>query len=192
MNDHLINARQGEQWLRNYYFTRAAFSVAWFAVAFLLGAHSPVSATILLIGYPGWDALANYVDMRLSGGKTENSTQTINIVISLIATAAVLLDISADWNWTLGVFGLWAILAGLLQLGTAVRRWKQFGAQWAMVLSGAQSAVAGALFLSQAHTPLLTTITRIAGYAGVGALYFLISAMWLLVSAIRRQRVTTP
>ncbi len=104
----------------------------------------------------------------------------------------MLLDISADWNWTLGVFGLWAILAGLLQLGTAVRRWKQFGAQWAMVLSGAQSAVAGALFLSQAHTPLLTTITRIAGYAGVGALYFLISAMWLLVSAIRRQRVTTP
>ena len=125
--------------------------------------------------------------MRHSAGKAENSTQTINMVISLIATAAVLLHISADRNCTLGVFGLWVTLAGPLQLGTAVRRWEQFGAQWAMVLSGAQSAVAGALFLSQVHTPLLSTVTRIAGYAGVGALYFLFSAVWLLVSAIRRQ-----
>jgi uncharacterized membrane protein HdeD (DUF308 family) len=101
--------------------------------------------------------------MRHSAGKAENSTQTINMVISLIATAAVLLHISADRNCTLGVFGLWAILARQLQLGTAVRRGEQFGAQWAMVLSSTQSAVAGALFLSQAHTPLLSTITRIDG-----------------------------
>lgn len=30
-------------------------------------------------------------------------------------------------NWVLGVFGLWAILSGLLQLGTAVRRWESYG-----------------------------------------------------------------
>ena len=45
------------------------------------------------------------------------------------------------------IFGAWAILSGLLQLGTAVRRWKRFGAQWAMVLSGGQSALAGGFFI---------------------------------------------
>jgi hypothetical protein len=33
--------------------------IAWVVAAFLLGAHSPVSATLVLIGYPAWDALAN-------------------------------------------------------------------------------------------------------------------------------------
>ncbi len=90
-------------------------------------------------------------------------------------------------SWVLGVFGAWAILSGLLQFGTAIRRWKSFGAQWAMVLSGAQSALAGAFFISQAQMPAPPSIANVAGYAAVGAAYFLVSAVWLAVSDLRRK-----
>jgi uncharacterized membrane protein HdeD (DUF308 family) len=90
-------------------------------------------------------------------------------------------------NWVLGVFGAWAILSGLLQLGTAIRRWKSFGAQWAMVLSGGQSALAGGFFIFQATTPMSPSIANVAGYAGVGAIYFFVSAVWLTVSDWRRR-----
>lgn len=86
----------------------------------------------------------------------------------------------------LGIFGAWAILSGLLQLGTAVRRWKRFGAQWAMVLSGGQSALAGGFFIFQAAMPAVPSIANVAGYAAVGALYFLVSAVWLTVGTWRR------
>jgi uncharacterized membrane protein HdeD (DUF308 family) len=38
------------------------------------------------------------------------------------------------------VFGVWAILSGLFQLITAVRRWKSHGAQWIMILSTVKDA----------------------------------------------------
>eukprot|EP01031_Cornospumella_fuschlensis_P042948 gene42949-52483_t len=84
-----------------------------------------------------------------------------------------------NMNQVLGVFGAWAILSGLLQLGTALRRWKLSGAQWAMVLSGAQSALAGAFFIFQAQTPTVPSIATVTGYAGFGAFYFLVSALSL-------------
>ena len=111
----------------------------------------------------------------------------LNVVISLATTVAVLLALQVSMNWVLGVFGAWAILAGLLQLGTAVRRWKSYGAQWAMVLSGGQSALAGGFFIFQAATPMSPSIATVTGYAGVGAVYFLVSAVWLTVSEWRRR-----
>jgi len=75
----------------------------------------------------------------------------------------------------------------LLQLGTALYRWKSYGAQWAMILSGGQSALAGVLFIVQAQKPMPPSIGTIAGYAAVGAIYFLVSAVWLSVSASRRR-----
>ncbi len=85
------------------------------------------------------------------------------------------------------VFGVWAVLSGLLQLGTAVRRWKEFGAQWAMILSGAQSALAGGFFIVKAYEPAPDAIVKVAGYAAVGAIYFLASATWLSVNKTRRK-----
>jgi uncharacterized membrane protein HdeD (DUF308 family) len=87
----------------------------------------------------------------------------------------------------LAVFGAWAILSGLLQLGAGLKRWKRFGAQWAMVLSGAQSALAGAFFIFQAGLPAMPSIATVTGYAGFGAFYFLVSALWLSVGAARRR-----
>ena len=89
-------------------------------------------------------------------------------------------------NAVLGVFGVWAGLAGILQLATAVRRWKSVGAQWAMILSGAQSALAGGFFLKQSFGAATPGITDIAPYAAFGAFYFLVSAVLLTISSRRR------
>lgn len=176
-----------ERWLKQYYFIRATFSIAWVVAAIAAGASSPVIAGILLVLYPAWDAAANFADGLRSGGLTQNRTQAINVVVSLATAIAVLVALQVSMNWVLGVFGAWAILAGLLQLGTAIRRWKSYGAQWAMVLSGGQSALAGGFFVFQATTPMSPSIATVTGYAAVGAIYFLVSALWLTVNAWRQR-----
>ncbi|MGS0896103.1 DUF308 domain-containing protein [Burkholderia stagnalis] len=178
---------QQEEWLKRYYFFRAIFSMVWVALAFSAGRQMPALAAILLVVYPAWDALANFVDMSRSGGMAENRTQVANVGISAVTTIAACAALAASMHAVLVVFGLWAILSGALQLGTAVRRWKLFGAQWVMILSGAQSALAGAFFIAQSHAAEPPAVVKIAGYAAVGAFYFLISAVWLHVKQARRK-----
>jgi len=175
-----------ESWLKTYYFSRAAVSIVWVLAAFSLAAHRPGVAAILLVFYPLWDALANYFDGQRSGGLARNRTQLINVVVSLVVGVAVGVALP-DMHHVLAVFGVWAILSGLLQLGTALRRWKLYGAQWSMVLSGAQSALAGTVFIFQAQTPAVPSIATIAGYAGFGAFYFLLSAISLSIAVWRRK-----
>ncbi|PIT00389.1 membrane protein [Bradyrhizobium nitroreducens] len=174
------------QWLKQYYFLRAAFSLAWVIAALAIAPSSAVVAATLLVAYPAWDAAANYLDALCSGGLNQNRTQALNVLVSLLTALAVALALRVSMNWVLGIFGAWAMLSGLLQLGTALRRWKHYGAQWAMVLSGGQSALAGGFFIFQATMPSIPSIANVAGYAAVGALYFLVSAVWLMVGAWRR------
>jgi uncharacterized membrane protein HdeD (DUF308 family) len=176
-----------ERWLKQYYFIRAAFSVAWVVAAFAVGSSSSLIAGALLVLYPAWDAAANFADALRSGGLKQNRTQVLNVLVSLATTVAVLLALQMSMNRVLGVFGAWAILSGLLQLGTAIRRWRSFGAQWAMALSGAQSALAGGFFMFQATMPAVPSVATVAGYAAVGALYFLVSAIWLTVGEWRQR-----
>ncbi len=178
---------QDERWLKQYYFARAAFSVVWVALAFTIGQHAAMVGAALLIVYPLWDAAANYVDMSRSGGMRKNLTQAFNVFVSAAIAVAVIVVLNADTSLVLDVFGAWAVLSGLLQLATAVRRWKRFGAQWAMILSGGQSALAGVFFIAQAHASVPPAIIKVAGYAGVGAIYFLVSAVWLSVGQLRRK-----
>ncbi|MBS7456031.1 DUF308 domain-containing protein [Coralloluteibacterium stylophorae] len=173
------------RWLTRYYSARAAFSLAWVAAAFALGRGHAAVAAVLLCLYPAWDAVANYVDAVRSGGLRRNPTQALNAVVSLVAAAMALLAVQRGPGPVLGLFGAWAIVAGLLQLATAVRRWKTQSAQWASVLSGAQSALAGGFFIKQAFAPVAPPIVTIAGYAAIGALYFLVSAIWLALKARR-------
>jgi len=188
-NQTAIAQPSQEDWLKRYYFIRAAFSVVWVALAFTAGRQSHAIASVLLVVYPAWDALANYIDASRSGGLGRNRTQTINVAVSTATTLAVIVALTMSMNWVLGVFGLWAILSGLLQLGTALGRWKSYGAQWAMVLSGGQSALAGAFFIAQARLPAPPSISLIAGYATLGAFYFLVSAIWLTASRMRQRTV---
>jgi len=177
-----------EQWLKRYYFMRAAFSIVWVGLAFAVGTKAPGVATLLLVVYPAWDAIANWLDASRSGGLAKNPTQKLNLLISAITALAVALAAKAGIADVIGVIGAWAILSGLLQLSTAIRRWKTHGAQWAMVLSGAQSALAGGLFVAQSRGATPPSIANIAGYAAVGAVYFLISGIWLVVGHMRRAR----
>jgi uncharacterized membrane protein HdeD (DUF308 family) len=172
-------------WLKTYYFTRAAVSIVWVVLAFAVGRSNPAVAAVLLVAYPAWDALANWIDAQRSGGLSRNPSQMFNLVVSVITAAAVAYALSISLNAVFVVFGVWAILSGLLQLATAVRRWKSAGAQWVMILSGAQSALAGGFFVVMAGAPTPPDIAGIAGYAGFGALYFLISAIWLTVKLAR-------
>ena len=182
------NSSEASRWLRSYYFTRAAFSFVWVAAAFALADSASAIVGALLLIYPAWDAAANLVDAQRNGGAKRNSTQILNAVISGVTTAAVAVALAASTNAVLGVFGVWASLSGLLQLATGVRRRRSSGAQWPMILSGAQSALVGVMFLKQASGPEVPSITAIAPYAAFGGFYFLVAALWLVVSDARRRK----
>ncbi len=171
-------------WLRAYAFVRAGVSAVWVASAFTLGKSYP-AAEALLIAYPAWDALANIADARRHGGLRANPSQVVNAVVSTLTALGVAFALTKGMNAVVGVFGAWAALAGVLQLITGIRRWKA-GGQWPMVLSGAQSALAGGFFIKLALTAK-PGIADLAPYAAFGAIYFLISALWLTFS--RRRKV---
>jgi uncharacterized membrane protein HdeD (DUF308 family) len=194
MSENMLDDREStdtDRWLRSYYILRGAVSLVWVAAALTVGLKSPFAGGALLLIYPGWDALANVVDARQNGGLRRNPTQAFNTAVSSLTTVAVAVGLAASMNAVLGVFGVWAALSGLLQLATAVRRWKRAGAQWVMIISGAQSAAAGAMFLRQASAPEIPRVADIAPYAAFGAFYFLVSAVWLIGSAARRRRQST-
>jgi len=174
-------------WLKSYYLVRFAVSAAWVALAFTVAKTMPSLAAIMLVAYPAWDALANLVDAQRTGGISRNKSQLLNFVISVLATLAVAVALTNSMNAVLAVYGVWAVLSGLFQLITAVRRWKTNGAQWAMILSGAQSALAGVFFVIMAGGVEDIGITNVAPYAAFGAFYFLLSAVWLTVSDILRK-----
>lgn len=191
MSQHAPESTDTDRWLRSYYLLRGAVSLVWVAAALAIGSMAPVVAGALLVIYPAWDALANVIDARQNGGLRRNPTQAFNTVVSTVTTVAVAIALGVSMNAVLGVFGVWAAMSGLLQLATAVRRWKHAGAQWVMIVSGAQSTAAGVMFLLQAKGPETPSVADIAPYAAFGAFYFLVSAVWLIVSAARRRRSTT-
>lgn len=170
-----------DRWLKRYYAARAVFSALWVALAFTVGKAHPSFGIALIVAYPAWDCLANYVDAERSGGLRGNLTQTLNVIVSAIVTLAVVVAASRDFHDVIAVVGIWATLSGLLQLATGVRRWRRAGAQWPMVLSGTQSALAGAFFVKMAADDKATSsVADVAPYAAFGALYFAISAVVLV------------
>jgi uncharacterized membrane protein HdeD (DUF308 family) len=172
--------------LMRYYFLRAGVAAVWVAAAFTVAPHNPVLAGALLVIYPAWDAFANARDATANGGFGANVPQALNTAVSAAIALGVLVALNIDTRLVLVLFGVWAVLAGLLQLVVGVRRWRVYGAQWAMVLSGAQSALAGGFFIKSAAAPAAPVITIVAPYAAFGAFYFLVSAILLAVKTRRR------
>ncbi|TIQ27266.1 MAG: DUF308 domain-containing protein [Mesorhizobium sp.] len=180
-------ALSSNAWLKSYYYLRFAVSAAWVALAFTVAKDSPLFAAVMLVAYPAWDALANYLDAQRSGGLGRNKSQLLNLVVSIITAIAVAIALGRGISAVLAVYGVWAVVSGAFQLLTAVRRWKTNGAQWAMILSGAQSALAGLFFVKMASGTEAIGIANVAPYAAFGAFYFLVSAVWLSVGgALRR------
>jgi uncharacterized membrane protein HdeD (DUF308 family) len=166
--------------LRDFYYLRAGVAAAWVALVVLL---SSLAAPVLIVGallvvYPLWDAVANVIDARRSGGLNKNPGQRLNAVIS-VATAAVLVAalVLRGNAGGLFVFGCWALGAGLLQLFVGIRR-RAIGGQVFMMISGVQSALAGVFMVIQSFGEA-PTILKLAPYAAFGAFYFLLSALRL-------------
>ncbi|MFI0848693.1 DUF308 domain-containing protein [Mesorhizobium sp. IMUNJ 23232] len=178
-------------WLKRYYFTRFAFSAVWVLIAISVARSNPSLAAVMLVAYPAWDAIANFVDAQRSGGLRRNKSQLLNFIFSILTAIAVAVALGSSLNSVLVVFGIWAGFSGIFQLATAVGRWKSFGAQWAMILSGAQSALAGVFMIFMAHGPDPVGIANIAPYAAFGAFYFAVSAIWLTISDARKGGLRT-
>jgi uncharacterized membrane protein HdeD (DUF308 family) len=159
--------------LRRLYLVRSGFALIW-AVALVLTASSigPVSATLLVI-YPLFDVGAAVVDARSSRAPALH----VNIAISLIAAVGLVFAVTSGIPAVLQVWGVWAVLAGLVQLVVALRR-RVLGGQWAMIASGAISTVAGISFFLQASAPH-AALRNLAGYALLGGIFFLVSALRL-------------
>ena len=164
--------------LRKLYFTRAAFSILWVILVAALAKTNVAIATILFIIYPAWDAAATFFDINANPPSANKTPQIINAGISIVTTIAVIIALQKGIPEALTVFGAWAFLTGLIQLILGIRRRKQFGGQWPMIISGGQSMLAGVVFIAMAHAPN-QGITTLAGYAAFGAFYFLLSAIRL-------------
>jgi uncharacterized membrane protein HdeD (DUF308 family) len=152
-------------------------SIVWVALAFTVGKAQPMVGAVLLIAYPVWDCIANYIDVARNGGFRANPTQLLNVIVSATVAIAVVITLRSDLHATIAVIGVWAALSGILQLATGVRRWRTARAQWPQILSGAQSCLAATHFLIKATNPsTAVSVADVAPYAAFGALYFAISA----------------
>ncbi|MBK1787468.1 hypothetical protein [Prauserella cavernicola] len=169
--------------LRRLYVVRFGFALIWAVVLFATASSiGPVSATLLVI-YPLFDVGAAIVDARSSRTSRSVPGLYVNIVISVIAAAGLVFAVTSGIPAVLGVWGVWAIAAGLVQLVVAVRR-RDLGGQWAMIASGAISTLAGISFLLQA-TVADASLRNLAGYAVLGGIFFLVSALRLGRGAAR-------
>lgn len=164
--------------LRRLYFLRATFSIVWVILVVALAKTNTVIATILFIVYPAWDAFATFFDINANPPTADKRPQYVNVAISTATTVAVILALQEGIPLALIIFGAWAILTGLIQLILGLRRRKQLGGQWPMIISGGQSMLAGVSFIAMAHAPN-SGITTLAGYAAFGAFYFLLTAFRL-------------
>ncbi len=165
-------------WLPKFYFLRAGVAVLWIAAVVLTAPASPALAGTLLVIYPAWDALANLLDAQRSGGIRSNRGQAFNVFVSVATAVAMAIAFALHGNaGGVLVFGSWALLAGLFQLAVGISR-RKLGGQVFMMISGAQSALAGIVFIIQSFR-VAPGLIQLAPYAAFGAFYFLASALWL-------------
>lgn len=86
----LLSAKAQNQWLHSYYYIRAAGSLVWITLAVLIGKNNPATGAVLLVLYPAWDAIANYLDASRSGGLSVNPPR--NLTLSSACLSPLLLS----------------------------------------------------------------------------------------------------
>lgn len=162
--------------LRRLYFVRFAFALVWAGLLFATASSvNPVSVTLLVL-YPVFDVAAAVVDARSSRSGAPVPGLYANVVISLVAAAGLAIAAAEGIPAILRVWGTWAIVSGIVQLVVGIGRRRALGGQWPMVLSGAISTVAGTAFILQAAQDG-AALSVLAGYAAVGGIFFLVSAL---------------
>lgn len=164
--------------LRRLYFTRFTFALVWAALVFAVAAMGGAPLTFLLVIYPLFDAGA--VLWQLRAEKESQRSKVVawtNVVVSVVVAIALGIASTISIGFALTVWGAWAIGSGIPQLITAIRN-RRSGGQVAQMLSGGLSVLAGSAFLLQGLTGA-DSITGVAGYATLGGIFFLISAIRL-------------
>jgi uncharacterized membrane protein HdeD (DUF308 family) len=156
------------------YFVRFVFAAAWAGAFAAIGSKIDAGSVTLLILYPAFDVAAAIFDAR----STRNRALYANIAISAAAAIGFAIATANDIPTVLRAWGTWAIVAGLVQLFIALKRRRALGGQWAMILSGGISVLAGGGFIGQASSA--NSMKTLAGYAALGGLFFLISAVRLV------------
>lgn len=169
--------------LRKLYYVRFGFAIVWAGLIVLTASTlNPVSIA-LLVSYPLFDVVAAVIDLRGSGAARPRVPLLVNLALSLITAVGLAFAVTAGIPGVLRVWGVWAITAGIVQLIVAILRYR-LGGQWAMILSGGISVLAGSSFILMAGGAAASLI-NVAGYATLGGVFFLISAIRLHRSAIK-------
>ncbi|MEU4385892.1 hypothetical protein [Promicromonospora sp. NPDC023805] len=163
--------------LRNLYFVRFGFAIVWAVLLFAVGKSLGPVAIGLLVLYPLFDVAAAVVDFRSSKTARPTVGLYLNMALSLLTAIGLAVAVTSGIPAVLRVWGVWAITAGIVQLVVAVRRYR-LGGQWAMILSGGISVFAGTGFFLMAGGPN-AMLTSLAGYATLGGVFFLASALRL-------------
>jgi uncharacterized membrane protein HdeD (DUF308 family) len=180
--------------LRRLYFTRTVFSAVWVILVFVFASSTSTDqpsplVVVLLVVYPLWDAVATLFDLRADNTRRTHLPQYLNFAFDIAAAIGIGVALTAGTHVAVGVFGVWAVLAGALQLFLGLRRRRQ-GGQWAMIASGAISVVAGASFLFSSLSGN-GSLTSLAGYSLFGAVWFLIAALFLTRAVMSEHSRTT-
>ena len=164
--------------LRRIYSLRAAFAVLWAVVLLATSPDTGPLLTVLLVVYPLVDAAAVLQQLRAEGGTSgPRVAEWGNVVVSVVVAGALGWAATDSLAAALAVWGAWAAASGVTQLVTALLR-RRSGGQVPQVVSGAISVVAGLSFLAQS-TQDPTSISGVGGYAVLGGVFFLVSAVRL-------------
>lgn len=180
----VTTAPAGTTSLRTLYYARFGFAVVWAILTIAVAKTINPGVAVLLVIYPLFDLAAAVIDFRSSGTTRPKAPLYVNMGLSLVAAVGLAVAAASGIPSVLRVWGAWAITAGIVQLIVAILRYR-LGGQWPMILSGAISVLAGTSFILMAGRPD-PALTTIGGYAILGGIFFLVSALRLRQLAATR------
>lgn len=169
--------------LRRLYFVRFGFAIVWAALLAVSASKLGPLSVILLVLYPLFDVAAAVVDSRSS----RTTALYANMALSALAAIGLAIACASGIPAVLRVWGAWALTAGIVQLIVGIGR-RRLGGQWPMILSGGISVLAGGSFVAQAGADN-ASLRNLAGYATLGGIFFLVSAIRLGRAARTEQPV---
>ncbi|MFI5695110.1 hypothetical protein ACIA58_24865 [Kribbella sp. NPDC051586] len=172
-----LATRSSTQTLRTLYFVRFGFAVVWAILTIAIARTINPGTVVLLLIYPLFDLAAAVIDFRSSGTTRARTPLYVNMALSLLTAIGLAVAVASGIPSVLRVWGAWAITAGIVQLIVAIQRYR-LGGQWAMILSGGISVLAGSSFILMAGGAK-ASLTTVGGYALLGGVFFGISAFRL-------------
>lgn len=166
--------------LRRLYFFRFVFAVIWAVVLILTANLGAPLLTVLVVIYPLVDAASVFWQIRSEGASARpRVAEWINVVVSVLVAIALGVTSVTSVAAALAIWGIWAFLSGITQLVTAVIR-RRSGGQVPQIISGGISVFAGASFFLQGIQGA-SSLSSVGGYAILGGVFFLISAIRLSI-----------